>query len=463
MNNLFIISNLIFLFTFSTSVSSEFIPPSNQVCLGDSITFNCVLIGDFTTVQTFLINSTSINMNQINNLPDFSGIDLTRLNATVDNVYNQNTFAYTALRANITLVNITKEDNNTLIGCKATDAATGTVEESDTLILSSPPSQPIIQLTPINSNCSVRLEWSYPVQSTLHITQQITDSVTNDMLTVQGQNYLSDFLTAGENISYLLSAVNCLGDSVTVVSEVFSPLSQPQSYTCTADYGTENRMLVLEIVNYTSEYAIVTGFIITDDTDNSMILSDNFSVDRPFYYSYSQVMLPVDYTRNYTVLFTSVLRDCTGSMSTTCQVKLNIIALVTPTPSPTTTANMTTSSMSATTTPTPTIPPYTIYIVIAIILFLFLLFLSCVIMLLACILGRGKLSRSKYVPKDARRFPNPASTPDKTPESGQDGEELHYITPVFSTNSAKPKSPISKTLYSDISEMPVASESLSSL
>ena len=314
----------------STSVSSEFIPPSNQVCLGDSITFNCVLIGDFTTVQIFLINSLSIIMNQINNLDILSGIDLTRLSATVDNVYNPNTFTYTTLRANITLVDITKEDNNTLIGCKATDAATGTVEESDTLILSSPPSQPIIQLTPINSNCSVRLEWSYPIQSTLPITQQITDSVTNNMVIVLGQNYLSFFLTAGEDISYTLSAVNCLGDSVTAVSEVFSPPSQPQSYSCTADYGEENGVLVLEIVNYTSEYAIRTGFIITDDTDNSLIFSGNFYEDALYYTS--QSMLGIYSTKIYTVKFTSVLRDCIGSMSTTCQVKLTLTAVVTPTP-----------------------------------------------------------------------------------------------------------------------------------
>ena len=48
-------------------------------------------------------------------------------------------------------------------------------------------------------------------------------------------------------------------------------------------------------------------------------------------------MMEFNSTRNYTVLFTSVLRDCVGSVSTSCQVKLNIVAVVTTIPSPTTT------------------------------------------------------------------------------------------------------------------------------
>ena len=394
---------------------------------------------------------------------------MTRFSATEENIQDLTTGFYTSLRTNITLVSITKEDNDTQIGCTATDTDSliGIVEKSDTLILASPPSQPTIQLTSILSNCTVRLKWTYPTQSTLPLTQQITDSVTNSIIPVQGQNFLSDFLTAGENISYTLSAVNCIGDSVTAVSEVFPPPSQPKSYSCTADYGTENGVLVLEIPNYDFNYTIQTGYIITDDTDDAIELSGDFSVDNPFYYS--QGMMEFNSTRNYTVLFTSVLRDCVGSVSTSCQVKLNIVAVVTTTPSPTTTTTTTTTTNTTTTTTTspsatpPGLAPYTIYIVVAIILFLLLLFLSCIIILLACILGRGKLSRSKYVPKNAERLPNPASTPENHPESDPNVEELHYITPDFSINSTKPKSPIPKTLYSDISEMPVATEAMSSL
>ena len=469
MNNLFIISNLIFLFISSISVSSEFIPPSNEVCTGDSILFQCSFNGNFLNTQTFTINDVGLTIFQITNLNSSSGVDLTRFSATEENIQDLTTGFYTSLRTNITLVSITKEDNGTQIGCKATDTDSliGIVEKSDTLILASPPSQPTIQLTSILSNCTVRLQWTYPTQSTLPLTQHITDSViTNNMIPVQGHSYLSDFLTAGENISYTLSAVNCIGFSVTAVSQVFSPPSQPVSYSCTADYGTENGVLVLRIVSYNSEYTIQTGYVITDDTDNSIVLSGNFSVDNPFYY-YSQDIIEINSTRHYTVVFTSLLRYCMESMSTSCQIMLNITAVVTEIPSPTTNTttthtNTTTTSTSPPATP-PGLPPYTIYIVVAIILFLLLLFLSCIIILLACILGRGKLSRSKCVPKDAKRLPDPASTPENNPESDPNVEELHYITPDFSTNSTKPKSPIPKTLYSDISEMPVATEAMSSL
>ena len=464
MSSLFVISYVFFLFISSISVSSEFIPPSNQVCLGDSIIFHCSFDGSFLAVQTFTLNDVGVTLQQINTIDSLLGIDLTRFSATVENTQNQNTLHYPSLRANITLVNVTKEDNNTIIECKATDSMNNPVEVSSTLILASPPSQPIIQLTPMNSICRVRLQWSYPIQSTLPLTQQITDSVNNYMITVQNDNYLSNPLRAGEDISYTLSAVNCFGDSVTAVSEVLSPPSQPESYSCTADYGIENGVLVLEI-DYNYNYAIQTGFSITDDTDNVTVLSGDF-IDNQSYYS--QDMIEFNSTRIYSVLFTSVLRDCIGSMSTSCQVKLNITAVVTTTPPPPTIANNTPSSTpSSTPTATPTtpkeLPPYIIYIVIAIILFLFLLFLSCVIILLACILGRGKLSRSKYVPKDARRLPNQTSTSENNPESGQNGEELHYITPDFPTKPIQPNPAIPKTVYTDISELPVASEALSSL
>ena len=320
------------------SVSSEFIPPSNEVCTGDSILFHCSFNGNFLNIQTFTINGVGLTIFQINNIDSSSGVDLTRFSATEENIQDLTTGFYTSLRTNITLVSITKEDNGTQIGCKATDTDSliGIVEKSDTLILASPPSQPTIQLTSILSNCTVRLQWTYPTQSTLPLTQHITDSViTNNMIPVQGHSYLSDFLTAGEDVSYTLSAVNCFGDSVTTVSELFSPPSQPKSYSCTADYGTENGVLVLEIPNYDFNYTIQTGYIITDDTDDAIELSGDFSVDNPFYYS--QGMMEFNSTRNYTVLFTSVLRDCVGSVSTSCQVKLNIVAVVTTIPSPTTT------------------------------------------------------------------------------------------------------------------------------
>ena len=117
--------------------------------------------------------------------------------------------------------------------------------------------------------------------------------------------------------------------------KLFPPPSQPKSYSCTADYGTENGVLVLEIPNYDFNYTIQTGYIITDDTDDAIELSGDFSVDNPFYYS--QGMIEFNSTRNYTVLFTSLLRDCVGSVSTSCQIKLNIVAVVTTIPSPTTT------------------------------------------------------------------------------------------------------------------------------
>ena len=296
------------------------------MCLGDSIIFHCSLDGSFLNVPTFSLNGVGVTLQQINNIDSLPGIDLTRFSATVEDTQDPNTFLYTSLRANITLVNITKEDNNTTMECKASDSTNNQVEVSSTLILASPPSQPIIQLTPMKSTCSVRLQWSYPVQSTLPLTQQITDSVNNDRVTVQNDNYLSKPLRAGEDISYTLSAVNCLGDSVTAVSEVFSPPSQPDSYSCTADYGTENGVLVLKI-DYNYHYNIQTGFVITDDTDNVMVLSGDL-IDNQSY----QDMIEFNSTRIYSVQFASVLRYCIGSMSTSCQVKLNITAIVTTTP-----------------------------------------------------------------------------------------------------------------------------------
>ena len=211
MNSLFVISYFFF-FISSISVSSEFIPPSNQVCLGDSIIFHCSLDGSFLNVPTFAFDGVAVTLQQINNIDSLPGIDLTRFSATLEDTQDPNTLFYASLRANITLVNVTKEDNNIIIECKATDSTNNPVEVSSTLILASPPLQPIIQLTPMSSNCSVRLQWSYPVQSTLPLTQQITDSVNNYMVTVQNDNYLSNPLRAGEDISYTLSAVNCFGD-----------------------------------------------------------------------------------------------------------------------------------------------------------------------------------------------------------------------------------------------------------
>ncbi|KAI6655210.1 hypothetical protein LOD99_2498 [Oopsacas minuta] len=302
-------------------VSCEFIPPSNQICMDESITFDCLLPGTFLLVQVFIVNSTLVNLFQINNIDSFFGIDLTRLSATVDNTLDQNTGLYTVLRANITLIDITKEDNGTLIGCQATNSDNDLIEVSDTLYLASPPELDII-LSPIPSNCSVKVSWTYPIQSTLPITEEITDSVTN--IITYDRVYFSNFLTAGQDYTYTLTSSNCLGDSITADTQLFSLPSQPDAYTCSAEYGSENRMLVLQLLGYTSEYAIETSFTLSEDSDNTTNLSDTFT--EPRYYSKQMFDLPS--TRNYTVVFTSILRNCIGSLQTTCETKLNITALV---------------------------------------------------------------------------------------------------------------------------------------
>ena len=326
-----IVSVLLLLLSCSLNVSCEFIPPPDEVCLGDSITFHCVLTGAFSTVQLLIINSTTFSLPQIN-LNSFSGLDVSRISATIDNTQNQ-VFIYTDLRANITLVNITKEDNNTLIGCRAGISGTSDrQEESDTLILASPPPAPSIQLMPIPGNCTVKVSWSHPTQPRR---QYITDSVTTS-LSITDQTYFSAPLTAGQESSYTLSAEFCLG-SVTATVQ-FTPPSQPGTLSCSATYGTEDRRLVIQILGYTSQYSIETSFSLFNDSDNEMVLSGNFS-ETPLFYSRDMFDIPV--TSNYTVRLSSALRDCIASNYVACEAKLNItlMAPITTTSMPVTTNN----------------------------------------------------------------------------------------------------------------------------
>ncbi|KAI6655209.1 hypothetical protein LOD99_2497 [Oopsacas minuta] len=442
MNNLLLLLLLLSLLLCYMRVSCEFIPPSNQICMDESITFDCLLPGTFPTIQLFVINNTTVNLFQINNIDSFFGIDLTRLSATVDNALDQNTGLYTVLRANITLVNITKGDNGTLIGCTATTSGNVLLEDSDTLYLASPPSEPDIILSPIPSNCSVKVSWTYPIQSTLPITEEITDSVTN--IITYDRVYFSNFLTAGQDYTYTLTSSNCLGDSITADTQLFSLPSQPDAYTCSAEYGSENRMLVLQLLGYTSEYAIETSFTLSEDSDNTTNLSDTFT--EPRYYSKQMFDLPS--TRNYTVVFTSVLRDCIGSLQTTCEAKLIITGIVTPTspPIPTPTPSMT--------IPTQSPQDYLVYIIIAVVLFLLLLFLSFVIILLTCLLNRGKIFRNRTSPQNAKGFSKRVAAPAKISDSNENGDELNYLKPEFGSNPKKPNAPIPKTLYADIKHMP---------
>ena len=333
------------LLSFSLNVSCQFIPPPGDVCLGDSITYHCLLNGSFLTEQSFIINSTAFNILQINSPDTISSIDLSRISATVDNTLDLvSTLAFTVLRANITLVNITKEDNNTLIGCRA--ARTGTTDfqiESDTLILASPPSEPSIQVVPIPPNCTVRVSWSYPSPP---LTQHLSDSVSNSLSITSDRTYFSSPLTAGGEVSYTLLASHCLGE--VTASARFTPPSQPDPIACSATYGTEDRRLVIQILGYSSGFSIETSFSLSTESDT--VLTGNFSEDSPYYYS--RDMFGIQATINYTVRLTSALRDCIGSDSVMCEVKLNF-TLVAPMTSnyATTTPNSTqTTSTSSVTT-----------------------------------------------------------------------------------------------------------------
>ena len=322
----------------SLNVSCEFIPPPDEVCLGDSITFHCVLTGDFSTEQLLIINSTSFSLPQIN-LNSFFGFDVSRISAAVDNTLDSSNGIYTNLRANITLLNITKEDNNTLIGCSAGISGTSDRRvESRTLILASPPSAPSIQLMPIPGNCTVKVSWSHPTQPRR---QYITDSVTTS-LSITDQTYFSTPLTAGEESSYTLSAEFCLG-SVTATVQ-FTPPSQPETLSCSATYGTEDRRLVIQILGYTSQYSIETSFSLFNDSDNEMVLSGNFS-ETPLFYSRDMFDIPV--TSNYTVRLSSALRDCIASNYVACEAKLNITLMA---PITTTSIPVTTNSTQTPTT-----------------------------------------------------------------------------------------------------------------
>ena len=333
---------LISLLSCSLNGSCEFIPPPDEVCLGDSITFHCVLTdGTFSSEQSFIINSRTFSLFQIN-LNSVSGFDVSRISATVDNTFDSSNGIYTDLRANITLVNITKEDNNTVIGCSA--SITGTSDrqvESDTLILASPPPAPSIQLMPIPGNCTVEVSWSHPTQPRR---QYITDSVTTN-LSISDQTYFSAPLTAGEESSYTLSAEFCLG-SVTATVQ-FTPPSQPETLSCSATYGAEDRRLVIQILGYTSQYSIETSFSLFNDSDNEMVLSGNFS-ETPLFYSRDMFDIPV--TSNYTVRLSSALRDCIASNYVACETKLNIPLMAPITTSYTITKNMMSNSTQSPTT-----------------------------------------------------------------------------------------------------------------
>ena len=444
-----IFSVLLLLLSCSLNVSCEFIPPPDEVCLGDSITFHCVLTGAFSTVQLLIINSTSFSLSQIN-LNSFSGLDVSRISATIDNTQNQ-VFIYTDLRANITLVNITKEDNNTLIGCSAGISGTSDrQEESDTLILASPPPAPSIQIMPIPGNCTVKVSWPHPTQPRR---QYITDSVTTS-LSISDQTYFSAPLTAGQESSYTLSAEFCLG-SVTATVQ-FTPPSQPETLSCSATYGTEDRRLVIQILGYTSQYSIETSFSLFNDSDNEMVLSGNFS-ETPLFYSRDMFDIPV--TSNYTVRLSSALRDCIASNSVACEAKLNITLMA---PITTTSMPVTTNSTPATTPTKPsTLPPYITYIIIAVILVIVLIALSLVILLLGYLVHRSKTTKSKSIPKNAKRLTDPPSVPQFV-ETDANGEELHYIQPVFSqvSNPAKPKAGYPQTLYADINQASIAMQTV---
>ena len=430
-----VFSILILLLSFSLNVSCQFIPPPGDVCLGDSITYHCLLNGSFLTEQSFIINSTAFNILQINSPDTTSSIDLSRISATVNNTLDSvSTLSYTVLRANITLVNITKEDNNTLIGCRAAISGTTNFQiESDTLILASPPSEPSIQVVPIPPNCTVRVSWSYPSPP---LTQHLSDSVSNSLSITSDRTYFSSPLTAGEEVSYTLLASHCLGE--VTASARFTPPTQPDPIACSATYGTEDKRLVIQILGYSSGFSIETSFNLFSESDT--VLTGNFSEDSPYYYS--RDMFGIQATSNYTVRLTSALRNCIGSDSVMCEVKLNFTLM----------APMTTIMITATTTtvlqsPPSTLPDYAVYIIIAVVLALVLLMLSIVILFLAYLLYRSRTSRPKSFPKKRLHESHPC--PPELPETNANREELHYIQPDFSQtpDGPKPRAAFPQTEY----------------
>ena len=434
-------SILLLLLSYSLNVSSEFIPPPDEVCLGDSITYHCELTGAFTAVQLFIVNSVSFNFIQIN-LDTAIGYNLSRFSATVDNTLNPSDGIYSALRANITLVNINKGDNNTLMGCKAPISGTNDIQEkSDNLRLASPPSKPSIRVVPIPSNCTVKVHWFH--HSTQLLTQHLSDSASNRLSLTSDRTYFSSPLSAGEEISYTLSAEYCLGDG-TVSTTPFTPPSQPDSFDCSATYGTEDSRLVIQISDYTSEYSIETSFDLF--TESGSVLSGDFSENSPLYYS--KEMFDLQTTSNYTVRLSSVLRDCIGSDSLMCEVKLNVTLKA---PITTTIAtSMNTPSMTPHQPQPSPLPTYVTYIIIAVVLFFVLLLLSLVIFVLAFLIHRSKIARYKSFPK--KRLPEPPL------EKDINGEELHYMQPDFSQtqDAPRPKPPYAPTQYADLNQASLA-------
>ena len=445
------------------NISCQFSPPSSEVCLGDSISYDCTLNGRFPS-QTFFIYKQLLALTLVDlNSESSDGVDLSRISATNNNTQIPNTPFFSTLRSTITLFNISKDDNGTLIGCTSFDLNTNLlINQSDILTLSPPPSPPTLHLTPIPSNCTVMLHWNSP-SSQLPITGYTLRFAGSDNF-LSDKFFFSDPLTAGENVGFNLTAKTCVYDSSPGMNQILVP-SSPIITTYNATYA--NKTLLITVVSDPG-YRKSVNYSLFELSSPTTILVDG-SISDSNYKLISNFNL--NESSNYNISIEVRLSDCKDSMTLSQMIPV-IIVRVTPA-IPTTSPKITTSptiinittptgNVSNTTMiPSPSTPSLPspgpllyVYIIISVVLVVILTILIVVIVVLIIILRKKKNSKFRSFP--AGRLSESKENPDPPePINGQSDEpestELHYIEPNFSNADSPPKpQPLPKTQYTDI-------------
>ena len=330
-------------------ITCQFSPPSGEVCLGDSISYSCTLNGRFPSHQFFIYKRLlAITLTDLNSV-SHDGVDLSRISATVNNTQIPNTIFFSTLRSTITLINISKDDDGTLMGCTAIDLNTNLqINQSDILTLSPPPSPPTLHLTPIPSNCTVMLQWN-PPSSQLPITGYTLSFGGSDNF-VSDEFFFSDPLTAGENVCFNLTARTCVYDSSPGMNQILVP-SSPNITKYNAIYG--NKTLLITVVSDPGYRKSVNYSLFELSSPTTILVDGSISDDN--YELISNFNL--NETSNYNISIEVRLSDCKDSMTLSQMIPV-IIVSVTPSipitsPKITTSQKITTPhfSFSLTTTP----------------------------------------------------------------------------------------------------------------